>query len=91
MFTDFPLLRASGFTDVADELERLQAKQEEARNDEGYSGIAHDFLQLQNERNEFLSALRQIDAALNQNATFPADVELARKAARSAIAKAEGK
>ena len=38
--------------------------------------------------NDMLAALLCIDAALNQNATFPADVELARKAARAAIAKA---
>lgn len=37
---------------------------------------------------DLLAALRQIDAALNQTATYPADVALARTAARSAIANA---
>ena len=39
------------------------------------------------QRDELLAALKAINAALTQNATFPADVELARDVARNAIAK----
>lgn len=40
-----------------------------------------------NAHDELVAALRCIDAALNQNKTFPADVELARAECRAALAK----
>lgn len=40
-----------------------------------------------NAHDELVAALRCIDAALNQNKTFPADVELARAECRAALEK----
>jgi len=57
---------------------------------EGYPGIAHDFLQCQNQRNELLVVLRKIargEFEIRPGATF---VGL-QKMAQDAIDKAEGK
>lgn len=41
------------------------------------------------QRDELLAALRSVNAALSQNKTFPADVDLARREARAAIEKVQ--
>lgn len=47
------------------------------------------FVALAAQRDELLSALKAVNAALTQNATLPADVELARNTARHAITEAK--